>query len=38
VEITPAAYEATLDIFEYNGIIMQRYAYDQVCAAPPATD
>ncbi len=38
VEITPAAYEATLDIFEYNGIIKQRYAYDQVCAAPPATD
>ena len=24
VEITPAAYEATLDIFEYNGIIKQR--------------
>lgn len=38
VEITPAAYEATLDIFEYNGIIKERYAYDQVCAAPPATD
>lgn len=36
VEITEAAYEATLDIFEYNGGIKQRYAYDQVCAKPPA--
>jgi len=38
VEITRAAYEKTLDIFEYNGLLKQRYRYDQVCAAPPATD
>jgi len=37
VEITPAAYERTLDIFEYNGLLKQRYRYEQVCAAPPAT-
>ncbi len=36
VEITEAAYERTLDIFEYNGLIEARYRYDQVCAAPPA--
>lgn len=36
VEITPQAYEATLDIFEYNGLIDRRYAYEQVCTAPPA--
>ena len=36
VEITPAAYEAILDIFAYNGVIEQRYAYEQVCAEPPA--
>ncbi|MDA1100448.1 MAG: hypothetical protein O2967_15835 [Proteobacteria bacterium] len=36
VEITPAAFEATLDIFQYNGLINQRYAYDQICVAPPA--
>ncbi|MDJ0971041.1 MAG: ABC transporter substrate-binding protein [Kiloniellales bacterium] len=35
VEITEAAYEKTLDIFEYNGLIEERYRYDQVCAAPP---
>lgn len=35
VEITRAAFEATLDIFEYNGIIKQRFGYDQICAAPP---
>lgn len=38
VEITRAAYEATLDIFEYNGLVKERYAYEQVCAEPPATD
>ncbi len=38
VEITRAAYEKTLDIFEYNGLLKQRYRYDQVCAEPPATD
>ncbi len=36
VEITRAAYEKTLDIFEYNGQLKQRYAYEQVCAEPPA--
>ena len=35
VEITREAYEKTLDIFEYNGLIKQRYAYEQVCALPP---
>jgi NitT/TauT family transport system substrate-binding protein len=34
-EITQAAYEKTLDIFEYNGQLKQRYRYDQVCAPPP---
>jgi NitT/TauT family transport system substrate-binding protein len=38
VEITRAAYERTLDIFEYNGSLKQRYRYEQVCAAPPAAD
>jgi NitT/TauT family transport system substrate-binding protein len=38
VEITRAAYERTLDIFEYSGLLKQRYRYEQVCAAPPATD
>src|SRR5262245_41096917 len=36
VEITRAAYERTLDVFEYNGLLKQRYSYEQVCAAPPA--
>ena len=36
VEITRAAYEKTLDIFEYNGLVKQRYPYEQVCAEPPA--
>ncbi|WP_193369604.1 ABC transporter substrate-binding protein [Pelagibius marinus] len=36
VEITEPAYEVTLDVFEYNGLIKQRYAYDQVCVKPPA--
>jgi len=36
VEITRAAYEKTLDIFEFNGQLKQRYAYEQVCAEPPA--
>lgn len=35
IEITRAAYEATLDIFEYNGLIDARHPYEQVCAAPP---
>jgi NitT/TauT family transport system substrate-binding protein len=35
VEITRAAYEKTLDVFEYNGLLKQRYRYEQVCATPP---
>ncbi len=38
VEITRPAYEVTLDVYEYNGLLNQRYRYEQVCAAPPATD
>ena len=38
VEITRAAYEKTLDVFEYNGLLKQRYRYEQVCTAPPAID
>ncbi len=38
VEITHAAYERTLDVYEYNGLLKQRYRYEQVCAAPPRTD
>jgi NitT/TauT family transport system substrate-binding protein len=36
VEITREAYEITLDVFEYNGLVKRRYRYDQVCAMPPA--
>jgi NitT/TauT family transport system substrate-binding protein len=38
VEITEAAYQVTLDVFEYNGLLKQRYPYDLVCAKPPAVD
>lgn len=34
-EITEPAYEATLDIYAYNGLIKERYRYDQVCTKPP---
>lgn len=36
VEITRPAFEATLDIYEYNGLLKERYRYEQVCAEPPA--
>jgi NitT/TauT family transport system substrate-binding protein len=36
VEITRPAYEKTLDIFEYNGLLKARYRYEQVCAEPPS--
>ena len=36
VEITRPAFEATQDIFEYNGLLKQRFRYEQVCAEPPA--
>jgi NitT/TauT family transport system substrate-binding protein len=38
VEITRAAYEKTLDVFEYNGLLKRRYRYEEVCTAPPAVD
>ncbi len=37
-EITRPAYEVTLDVYEYAGLLKRRYAYDEVCAEPPATD
>ncbi len=36
VEITPAALEVTMDVFEHFGTLKERYRYDQVCARPPA--
>jgi NitT/TauT family transport system substrate-binding protein len=36
VEITRTAYEKTLDVFEYVGLLKRRYRFDEVCAAPPA--
>jgi NitT/TauT family transport system substrate-binding protein len=36
VEITRAAFAATLDIFQHAGLIKKRHAYDDVIAAPPA--
>jgi len=36
IDITDSAYEATLDIYQYAGGLKERYAYDDVCARPPA--
>jgi len=36
VEITRAAFAATLDIFQHAGLIKKRHAYDEVIAPPPA--
>jgi NitT/TauT family transport system substrate-binding protein len=36
VEITRPAFEATMDIFDFNGLLKERYAYDQICADPPS--
>jgi NitT/TauT family transport system substrate-binding protein len=36
VEITQAAYEATLDIYAYNKALEERYPYEMICCAPPA--
>lgn len=36
VEITPDAYEVTLDVFEHAGRLTKRHPYDAVCASPPA--
>ena len=38
VEITEAAYEVTLDVFEHVGRLTKRHAYADVCAQPPAED
>ena len=38
VEITEAAYEVTLDVFEHVGRLTKRHAYADVCAPPPAED
>lgn len=37
VEITPAAFEVTLDVFEHFGTLKERYSYDQVCVVPPGS-
>ena len=36
VEITRPAFEVTLDVFEYSGLITKRHKYDDVIAQPPA--
>jgi NitT/TauT family transport system substrate-binding protein len=36
IEITTGAYEATLDIYQFAGGLEQRFAYEDVCARPPA--
>ena len=36
VEITREAFEATLDVFAYNGLVTKRHPYESVCASPPA--
>ena len=36
VEITKAAYEVTLDVFEHVGRLNKRHAYEDVCVPPPA--
>ena len=38
VEITRPAFEAILDIFEYNGSLKERYRYEQICIEPPVGD
>jgi NitT/TauT family transport system substrate-binding protein len=36
VEITRPAFEVTLDVFEYSGLISKRHKYEDVIAQPPA--
>lgn len=36
VRISEASYAKTLDVFEYAGLIRQRYAYDQLICEPPS--
>jgi NitT/TauT family transport system substrate-binding protein len=38
VEITPEAFEVTLDVFEHRGDLKERYRYEQVCTLPPDTN
>jgi len=38
VEITRAAFEVTLDVFQYTGGISERIPYAQVCAEPPKAE
>jgi NitT/TauT family transport system substrate-binding protein len=35
VEITRAAFEKTLDVYGYSGLLKRRYRYEEVCAPPP---
>ena len=35
IEITREAFEATLDIYSHNGLIDERFTYEQVGASPP---
>jgi len=35
VEITKAAYEVTLDVFQHVGRVKRRYKYEEICALPP---
>ena len=35
INITNSAYDAMLDIFEYDDKLKTRYNYDQVCSRPP---
>ena len=36
IEITHEAFEATLDIFAYNGLVTKRHPYESVCTLPLA--
>ena len=38
VEITRPAFAVILDVFEHFGTLKERYSYDEVCVAPPATE
>ena len=37
VEITPEAYEVTLDVFEHAGGTSRRHTYEMVCCLPPGS-
>jgi NitT/TauT family transport system substrate-binding protein len=37
VEITQAAFEVVLDVFEHAGSLKERYRYEQICTEPPAS-